>query len=620
MRHRLARRPFYGAGLLGRGMLGQGAGSVAAPDRHIGPPYYLLNDTFTTDRSAGAVNGTDAEPGPGRRTVTDGNSKLSIAGGAVSLATGGVGAGNPGLYYGELARVVGLLYVASITPNTATFQLGWETNTAASIAHGWRLGGASTMMAFVNGSPLVVGAWAADAQSFACAARASGFFYLQKANGGQWLLHWISTAGSQGPLRPALVAESKAAVVTADYIRVPALKWLPAPLLSDGFSVINASDGRGHAEGVAASVGLGGLGRYYSVVGTWGVSGGALSASALSGGYAIRYAALGADVVATVKVTRGGGDAGLLLRFTDSNNHITCHLNGTNVILLKKVAGSSTTVQSTAATYSAGAELRVVATGTKFRVYYNNVLIGSEQTISDSALQSATNVGVYSTNTGNSFDDLTVYPRGSNGEYDILDEATPALPTDYLFVVGDSKATDEYNGSANWIVKLMGELGARRGKRYQEITPRAATVGHTVAACRAYIDANLPAIPDTPAPSIICVNIGINDVAGPTTPPEAPWKANLTSILDSLTTKWPAADIFVAKPWRVATDSESAAVAGYIDDVIATYADHVFVGHDESVWAKGSDNGASMMPDSVHYNTTTAQTVAAAEWLKAIEA
>lgn len=39
---------------------------------------WLVRDTYTTDRAAGAVNGTAAEPGPGNRTVTDASSLLYI--------------------------------------------------------------------------------------------------------------------------------------------------------------------------------------------------------------------------------------------------------------------------------------------------------------------------------------------------------------------------------------------------------------------------------------------------------------------------------------------------------------------------------------------------------------
>lgn len=43
------------------------------------PIVYLLRDEFTTARSAGSVNGTAAEPGPGTRTVVDTNNRVSIA-------------------------------------------------------------------------------------------------------------------------------------------------------------------------------------------------------------------------------------------------------------------------------------------------------------------------------------------------------------------------------------------------------------------------------------------------------------------------------------------------------------------------------------------------------------
>ena len=52
---------------------------------------YLLRDEFTTDRAAGAVDGTAAEPGPGTRTVVDTGSDVSIASDVLVIA-GGAGA------------------------------------------------------------------------------------------------------------------------------------------------------------------------------------------------------------------------------------------------------------------------------------------------------------------------------------------------------------------------------------------------------------------------------------------------------------------------------------------------------------------------------------------------
>ena len=64
--------------------------------------------------------------------------------------------------------------------------------------------------------------------------------------------------------------------MTTNGIRVPVAKWLPTPLLSDGFgSAFGTSDGLGHAEGVAGGIGAGGSGVTLSNAGgTWSVSGG----------------------------------------------------------------------------------------------------------------------------------------------------------------------------------------------------------------------------------------------------------------------------------------------------------------------------------------------------------
>ena len=46
---------------------------------------YQFRDLFTTDRAAGAVNGSVAEPGPGTRTVADTGGQITIGGGALNV-------------------------------------------------------------------------------------------------------------------------------------------------------------------------------------------------------------------------------------------------------------------------------------------------------------------------------------------------------------------------------------------------------------------------------------------------------------------------------------------------------------------------------------------------------
>lgn len=78
-------------------------------------PTWLLRDEFTTDRAAGAVNGTAAEPGPGTREIVDTTNKLSISGNKVIIANGGgVAAGNPAYYTTGITRVSGRAFFTKI--------------------------------------------------------------------------------------------------------------------------------------------------------------------------------------------------------------------------------------------------------------------------------------------------------------------------------------------------------------------------------------------------------------------------------------------------------------------------------------------------------------------------
>ncbi|MBM3136394.1 MAG: hypothetical protein FJZ89_14160, partial [Chloroflexi bacterium] len=54
----------------------------------LAAPAYLLRDNFDDVLAAGSVNGTYAVPGPGTRTVTDAESKLSLSGGVLSISGG----------------------------------------------------------------------------------------------------------------------------------------------------------------------------------------------------------------------------------------------------------------------------------------------------------------------------------------------------------------------------------------------------------------------------------------------------------------------------------------------------------------------------------------------------
>ena len=89
---------------------------------------YLLLDKFTSPLSAGSVNGTNAEPGPGTRLVTDTGNKLAIVGGEIQV-TGYTGTRDPQLHFTEsTARTGGYTYINRLNlpsgTNRVRFGLG----------------------------------------------------------------------------------------------------------------------------------------------------------------------------------------------------------------------------------------------------------------------------------------------------------------------------------------------------------------------------------------------------------------------------------------------------------------------------------------------------------------
>jgi len=154
-------------------------------------------------------------------------------------------------------------------------------------------------------------------------------------------------------------------------------------------------------------------------LGTWTIASNAAVCSVLSGssdGIATVSDSSNTDVFIGANLTRAGNDVGLVVRWADANNYIYALHNGTNAQLIKVVGGTPTTLINTAAAYSAGAKMWVHMMGTACRLYYNNALVGSQQTISDAGLQTGTNHGLYSTNTGNTFDNFELFP--ANSSYD----------------------------------------------------------------------------------------------------------------------------------------------------------------------------------------------------------
>lgn len=104
-------------------------GKNKTSDSYIRSHYYLY-DKFTTDRAAGAVHNTQAEPVGGARIVVDTNSKISIANGVATFATGA--ASNDGIWWPFHARVLGKTFMYYVVPSATTNQFSCGLSSASS--------------------------------------------------------------------------------------------------------------------------------------------------------------------------------------------------------------------------------------------------------------------------------------------------------------------------------------------------------------------------------------------------------------------------------------------------------------------------------------------------------
>lgn len=394
-------------------------GSGLLPQLGVSGAAYLLRDEFTTDRAAGSVNGTASEPGPGTRVGVDTESKLSIVGGNLSLTPRSSAAfGDPGLWIGPIDRLPGTLCKAVTTPGAGATQywVGFDDNAMGTSGSAALLLNSGTFIARsggVNGP--VVGAYTAGA-AIDCivAMRSLGAMYFVNGK-----LLWISANGNNAALY--VVAATWTATATGNRLAAPVAVWLPTPLASDGFAWWGTTDGLGHAEGIAGGVGSGGGSIAWTThAGTWGVSGGKAQASTLGGGQAVATVNTSTrNIYMRGRLTRSGGNVGMVARRTDANNLLRVYHDGTNCVLQQVVSGTPTTLITAAATYSASAECVIDLDGNAGRLYYNNALVGATGSIN--AGLTATDHGIYTTDTGNTIDDFVVWAKGSEGQYSVLD-------------------------------------------------------------------------------------------------------------------------------------------------------------------------------------------------------
>lgn len=240
----------FGRGGFGR-PVGQGGG---ASNPNAG---YTLYDRFSTALAAGSVNGTLADTGQ-VRTVIDTNNVLSIAGGVASFATGGVSAGNPGLWYPQMVRVSGMALLGVIIVSGQVQEFGWDNSqVAGGILDCLRLPTTGTLGVRDNNSVITVDTVAAfnitTIQVVIITRAAGSWFFIKGHVYTNWTLVWVSIA-STGNLFPASVATNSTTIATADNIRIPIALYIPTPLAYDTFTRANGALGSTEAVGPDAQV------------------------------------------------------------------------------------------------------------------------------------------------------------------------------------------------------------------------------------------------------------------------------------------------------------------------------------------------------------------------------
>ena len=121
------------------------------------------------------------------------------------------------------------------------------------------------------------------------------------------------------------------------------------------------------------------------------------------------------NVIADVDIVLAGGitltEAGLVLCLDDASspaNFLIAYHDGTKAHLDKCVAGTYTSLINTTTTYSSGATLKVIKSGTSVSLYYNGSQVSTTQTVSDASIINNIIHGLFSTYSGNTLDNYSI--------------------------------------------------------------------------------------------------------------------------------------------------------------------------------------------------------------------
>lgn len=375
---------------------------------------WFLRDEFTTTRAAGSVDGTAAEPGPGTRATT--NDVAAISGGNWNCTNAAAN-----LFYSDKNVVAQngtvLAGRASNTNNTAIFGFCrnplFPQNSTIGLAFTSSVGNTTLNLRgnlAIIISDLYQAYTSTDIKYFAVVQYGGDILYLLILDDVWKLLYRYSGFGNAA-MYPS-VGRSGNITTALDFYRIPEGLYFFTDAIYDSFARADGALGSTETTGKEGQTIT--AKSWASAVGTFEVSSNKAQPTVLDGGLAVAIiVADSSDVYVEAALTRNGGNVGVVLRWSDENNHIKAYHDGTNVIMEEVVSGVPNTLITAAVAYSAGAEIKARVNGRTGYLFYNNTDVGST-TIIDATLI-ATGNGIYATDTLNTIDNYHLLPYSADG-------------------------------------------------------------------------------------------------------------------------------------------------------------------------------------------------------------
>lgn len=195
---------------------------------------FICRDVFTTDRTAGNVDGTACEPGPGTRTVNDTTPTLALSGGYVQSAAR-VGASDPAIRFGSVARATGKAMLAkAVLPASGFFFGGLHP-----VSFGWGTPAvywASTSLGVYFGAswPMLAGLTPGTQFWWAAIARTTGtLLAYRNPSDTTWYIGRAEEYTTTDPLYPTAGAWAAAPTGTVSWLKEVRIADLGSPFDDD---------------------------------------------------------------------------------------------------------------------------------------------------------------------------------------------------------------------------------------------------------------------------------------------------------------------------------------------------------------------------------------------------